>query len=98
MSRPGIEPGPPRWEASTLTKIYSNIVLIGTVIWKSTYISASDNLYYFSPFSEVYRLLVFFKGNKLGGGNLGGIFFCPSRIQKQQQKRDVEKISYPTFF
>jgi hypothetical protein len=27
MSRPGSEPGPPRWEESTLTKSYLNIVL-----------------------------------------------------------------------
>ncbi len=28
MSWPGIEPGPPRWEESTLAKSYSNSVLI----------------------------------------------------------------------
>ena len=27
MSRPGIEPGPPRWEASTLEKSYPNSLL-----------------------------------------------------------------------
>jgi hypothetical protein len=30
MSRPRIEPGPPRWEASSLEKIHSNILLIAT--------------------------------------------------------------------
>jgi hypothetical protein len=32
LSRPGIQPGPPRWEAITLAKSYSNsvIVLFGT--------------------------------------------------------------------
>jgi hypothetical protein len=55
---PRIEPGPPRWETSTLTKSYSNNVLIATVFRKSTYLPARDTPYY--PFSEAYHLLVFF--------------------------------------
>jgi hypothetical protein len=35
MSRPGIKPGPPWWEASTLAKSYSNSALIGI---RNTYI------------------------------------------------------------
>jgi hypothetical protein len=37
MSRPGIEPGPPRWEASTLEKSDWNNLLIG---FRKIYIGA----------------------------------------------------------
>ncbi len=40
MSRPGIEPGPPRWEASTLEKNHSNSFLIAI---RNIYICAHDS-------------------------------------------------------
>ncbi len=36
MARPGIEPRPPRWEASTLAKSYSNSVCYNIIYFSST--------------------------------------------------------------
>ncbi len=41
MSQPGIEPGPPRWEASTLEKSHSNSLLLAI---RNIYIRARDRV------------------------------------------------------
>jgi hypothetical protein len=42
MSRPGIEPGPPVWKASTLEKSHSNSLLIAIRNINSTYERATS--------------------------------------------------------
>ncbi len=55
MSRLRIKPGPPRWEASTLAKIYSNSMFIAT---PNIYIWAHDNFLYNSRLMRIYRWIV----------------------------------------
>ncbi len=44
MAQPGIEPGPPWWEASTLEKSYSNCLLI---VIRNIYIWSCDNTVFY---------------------------------------------------
>jgi hypothetical protein len=66
MCRPGIEPGPPRWEASTLEKIHSNSLLMA--IW-NIYIRARHQwrncatvpyIFYECILAFYYSILLFF--------------------------------------